>query len=122
MSIRVGSPEHRDLFCRTFIETHVPYEPESLPWPRLEKRYVDSCSKGEHQAADRSEVKGRHRLALVDAPFDPKRLVARPSAGVQLRFARDHDLGQRSYAAPHASSTSSVAASPSTPRIARSRW
>jgi hypothetical protein len=41
MSMRVGSPEHRNLFCRTFIETHVAYEPESLPWPPLEKRYVD---------------------------------------------------------------------------------
>jgi hypothetical protein len=41
MSVRVGSLEHRDLFCRTFIETHAAYEPESLPWPHLEKRYVD---------------------------------------------------------------------------------
>jgi hypothetical protein len=38
---RTGSPQHRDLFCRTFIETHRPFEPESLPWPRLEPRYVD---------------------------------------------------------------------------------
>jgi hypothetical protein len=33
--MRVGTPEHRDLFCRTFVETHVPFEPESLPWPEL---------------------------------------------------------------------------------------
>jgi hypothetical protein len=33
--MRVGTPQHRDLFCRTFIETHVPFEPESLPWPEL---------------------------------------------------------------------------------------
>src|SRR5579884_1651760 len=33
--MRVGSPEHRDLFCRTFIETHVSFEPENLPWPEL---------------------------------------------------------------------------------------
>jgi len=38
---RVGSLEHRDLFCRTFIETHRAFEPENLPWPRLEARYVD---------------------------------------------------------------------------------
>ena len=38
---RIGSLEHRDLFCRTFIETHRPFEPEDLPWPRLEARYVD---------------------------------------------------------------------------------
>jgi hypothetical protein len=33
--MRVGSPEHRDLFCRTFVQTHVPFEPENLPWPEL---------------------------------------------------------------------------------------
>jgi hypothetical protein len=41
MTPRVGSREHRDLFCRTLLETHVPYEPETLPWPQLEQRYVD---------------------------------------------------------------------------------
>jgi hypothetical protein len=35
--MRVGSPQHRDLFCRTFIETHVAFEPEHLPWPELDE-------------------------------------------------------------------------------------
>jgi hypothetical protein len=34
--MRVGTHEHRELFCRTFIETHVPFEPEGLPWPQLD--------------------------------------------------------------------------------------
>jgi hypothetical protein len=34
--MQVGTPQHRELFCRTFIETHVSFEPEELPWPRLE--------------------------------------------------------------------------------------
>ncbi|GAC1575978.1 MAG: hypothetical protein NVS3B7_08720 [Candidatus Elarobacter sp.] len=34
--MRAGTPEHRELFCRTFIETHVDFEPENLPWPTLE--------------------------------------------------------------------------------------
>jgi hypothetical protein len=34
--MRVGTPEHRELFCRTFIETHVAFEPEELPWPDLQ--------------------------------------------------------------------------------------
>ena len=34
--MRVGTPQHRELFCRTFIETHVAFEPEELPWPHLE--------------------------------------------------------------------------------------
>ncbi len=58
---RIGSPEHRDLFCRTFVETHLPFEPETLPWPRLEARYVDllrafpfwSFARSMEQEADR---------------------------------------------------------------------
>jgi len=34
----VGSPEHRELFCRAFVETHRAFEPEKLPWPTLEGR------------------------------------------------------------------------------------
>ncbi len=58
---RVGSLEHRDLFCRTFIETHRAFEPENLPWPRLEARYVEllrafpfwSFARSMEQEADR---------------------------------------------------------------------
>ena len=41
MRFRVGSSQHRDLLCTTFIDTHVAFEPESLPWPKLEPAYVD---------------------------------------------------------------------------------
>jgi hypothetical protein len=40
MKLKVGSLEHRDLLCKTFIETHMAFEPESLPWPRLEPEHV----------------------------------------------------------------------------------
>jgi len=36
LAMEIGTTYHRDLFCRNFIETHRPFEPESLPWPRLE--------------------------------------------------------------------------------------
>jgi hypothetical protein len=39
--VRPGSAFHRDLFCRTFIETHVPYEPERLPWPALDGVHLE---------------------------------------------------------------------------------
>jgi hypothetical protein len=35
--MRIGSPEHKELFCRTFLDSHVPYEPEDLPWPDLDE-------------------------------------------------------------------------------------
>jgi len=36
--MRIGSLEHRDLFCRWFIGTHQAYEPEALPWPQLDEQ------------------------------------------------------------------------------------
>jgi hypothetical protein len=59
--LQIGSPEHRDLFCRTFVETHRPFEPEQLPWPQLEARYVEllrafpfwSFARSMEQEADR---------------------------------------------------------------------
>jgi len=34
--MRIGSQEHKDLFCRTFVETHRPFEPEEIVWPDLD--------------------------------------------------------------------------------------
>jgi hypothetical protein len=35
--MRIGSEEHKELFCRTFIDGHKPYEPAELPWPELDE-------------------------------------------------------------------------------------
>ncbi len=34
--LRVGSEEHKRLFCREFVTTHHPYEPRDVQWPTLE--------------------------------------------------------------------------------------
>src|SRR5262245_7461729 len=34
--MKVGSADHKELFCRSFMESHRAYEPERLPWPELE--------------------------------------------------------------------------------------
>lgn len=34
--MRIGSDEHKELFCRSFVESHRPYEPADLPWPELD--------------------------------------------------------------------------------------
>jgi hypothetical protein len=36
-SVRVGSDEHKALFCRDFIATYQDYDPETLPWPELDE-------------------------------------------------------------------------------------
>src|SRR5262249_61248077 len=35
--ILIGSEEHKQLFCRAFIDTHERYEPERLPWPSIDE-------------------------------------------------------------------------------------
>ncbi|MBX6375332.1 MAG: ferritin-like domain-containing protein [Acetobacteraceae bacterium] len=34
--IRLGSEEHKALFCRMLLETHNPYKPRVLDWPKLD--------------------------------------------------------------------------------------
>lgn len=34
--MKLGSYEHKKLFCRSFIDSHTPYDPEHLPWPKLD--------------------------------------------------------------------------------------
>jgi hypothetical protein len=35
-SILIGSEAHKELFCRTLVESHERYEPQELPWPSLD--------------------------------------------------------------------------------------
>jgi len=35
-TVRVGSEAHKDLFCRSFIQSHRRFEAEQLPWPDLD--------------------------------------------------------------------------------------
>jgi len=35
--MQIGSPEHKELFCRSFIDSHEVYEPRDLPWPELDE-------------------------------------------------------------------------------------
>jgi hypothetical protein len=34
--VQIGSEEHKELFCRSFIDTHKVYDPEEWPWPQLD--------------------------------------------------------------------------------------
>lgn len=39
--VRLGSDEHKELFCRTLLDTHDPYRPALIDWPRLEPETRD---------------------------------------------------------------------------------
>ena len=34
--MKIGTDQHKLRFCEEFIASHIPYEPESLPWPELD--------------------------------------------------------------------------------------
>ena len=34
--MKIGSENHKELFCRSFIDSHLKFEPEQLPWPTLD--------------------------------------------------------------------------------------
>ena len=34
-SMKIGSDEHKQLFCRMLLETHNPYKPAVIEWPAL---------------------------------------------------------------------------------------
>ncbi len=36
-AFKIGSDEHGRLLCRTFIETHKPYQPRDIVWPELDE-------------------------------------------------------------------------------------
>lgn len=39
--MQIGSEAHKELFCRTFMESHLKYEPEQMPWPHLDSVSLD---------------------------------------------------------------------------------
>jgi hypothetical protein len=39
--MKIGSEMHKELFCRSFIDSHQLYEPENLPWPQLDGAALD---------------------------------------------------------------------------------
>ncbi len=35
--MQIGSEEHKELFCRSFMESHRAYDPKDWPWPELDE-------------------------------------------------------------------------------------
>ncbi|OLP16117.1 hypothetical protein BST81_23115 [Leptolyngbya sp. 'hensonii'] len=36
--MKIGSTEHKELFCKTFLDSHRQFEPEQLPWPEMDEK------------------------------------------------------------------------------------
>lgn len=39
--MKIGSEAHKELFCQSFMKSHLPYEPETLPWPELDSATIE---------------------------------------------------------------------------------
>ena len=39
--MKLGSDAHKALFCSSFVDSHLNYEPETLPWPDLDSIYLE---------------------------------------------------------------------------------
>lgn len=39
--MKIGSEDHKELFCGSFMESHWQYEPAELPWPELDDDYLE---------------------------------------------------------------------------------
>jgi hypothetical protein len=37
ITVQIGSNEHKELFCRSFIDSHRAYDPKDWPWPELDE-------------------------------------------------------------------------------------
>lgn len=43
--MKIGSEEHKNLLCHSFIESHNKYNPQLLPWPELDPVHIDRLRK-----------------------------------------------------------------------------
>jgi hypothetical protein len=69
----IGSDEHKRLFCKVFVDTHEPYEPESLAWPELDAESLQRLrSLPVWEEAARTEAATAFKVqALGEAETDP---------------------------------------------------
>lgn len=71
--LKVGSDEHRVLFCREFLDTHHAYEPRDIAWPVLDEgglqrlRGLPFWS----EAVTSERTAGARVRAMADAEADP---------------------------------------------------
>ncbi len=68
-----GSEDHKNLFCRFFIDTHIEYRPEELSWPALDEATVGKLKRfpiWDHAVHTESQVH-RKLAAYAETEADP---------------------------------------------------
>ncbi len=71
--VRIGSEDHKELFCRMFLDTYDPYKPAVIDWPRLDpEAWQRLTSLTFWQLAVTTEGKASSRMqAMADVTEDP---------------------------------------------------
>lgn len=67
-AITPGSPAHKELFCRDFLETHLPYDPATFAWPQLDDKTL---------------------AFLRSIPFWQEALITERRAGIMVKACAD---------------------------------
>ena len=71
--IAIGSEEHKELFCRTFMQTHDPYDPAAIDWPAVDDATLARLRKMPfwHEAISTEADVARKVQALAPQERDP---------------------------------------------------
>ena len=90
-SLRAGTDEHKELFCRVFVDTHEPYDPVRFAWPDLDPSAVQRLRSlpfwGEAVGSERTAA-ARVR-AMANAETDS---ALREAVGMQAYEEERHAL------------------------------
>lgn len=74
-AVVIGSDAHKELFCRSFIDTHDPYDPHAMDWPEVDPAAVARLRAmpfwGEAISTERDVAKKVQALA----PLEPDPLL-----------------------------------------------
>ena len=85
--MKIGSLEHRDTFCRHFMQTYTEFDPDTLPWPDLDEEALKRLkSVPTPRARHLAEAITAYRGATEIAPGNPEMWLGLGSA---LHEARD---------------------------------
>ena len=71
--MKLGSIQHKKLFCRQFIDSHLEYEPETLPWPEMDSVSLERLQSIPfwHEALSVERRAGKMVAAFAETVQDP---------------------------------------------------
>lgn len=88
-SLLIGSEEHKQLFCRTLIDTYNPFDPAKIEWPQIDdtsRRRITALPFWSDAMFDERNA-NRKLMMLADAQTDP---LLGEAIGVQGREEGRH--------------------------------